>query len=148
MCADHLGGSALLVFLNDALRTCTHCRVRGGDLVSGDLLVRSGMQVAAADVGDVADPGFLSVVPEAQQSSLGGVGVFHHGEDGTDQSDAEAVLGDGLRVFDSGDPQPERFARLSIPISSRKPAVPSACSAAMSAIRCPLRFVCDSSVEA
>ena len=65
--ALHFEAVAGLVVVDQAAQLGGEGGGQPGGLVLGDLLVACCVQVAAAEVGDVADAGLLGVVPDGEQ---------------------------------------------------------------------------------
>lgn len=99
--AVDLWAVAVLVLVDEAAKLLGDGGRKPGGLVVGDMLVVGGLEVAAAEVGDVADTGLLGIVPDREECRACGVGSLHCGEEPGDDGGAEGVLGDGFRVLDA-----------------------------------------------
>jgi hypothetical protein len=99
--AVDLWAVAVLVLADEAAELLGDGGRKPGGLVAGDMLVGGGLEVAAAEVGDVADAGFLGVAPDGEECRARGVGSLHSGEEPGDDGGAEGMLGDGFRVLDA-----------------------------------------------
>ena len=143
---DHFQAAAVLVLLDDPLDPLPHRGVSGRNLVGGDLLVARRVEVAPTDVRNVADPGLLRVVEGAQQRNLRRIRASIRASTGpitAVRNECSAIVSGSLTPAIH---QPERFARLSMPISSRNPAVPLAWSVS-SAMWCLRSLTCRTRLE-
>ena len=95
---DRLGG---LVLGNEVLNRLGDGVGHGRGLVGHHGLRHSGRDIGAPDRGDVADPGLVHIVQQAERCGAPNIGAFEGGQDDARGTDPERVLGHRLRLRDA-----------------------------------------------